>query len=133
MRSVLLLLAGCAAGLLIGSPPGQSQPVSANPVLPLEEMRYCGPPERDENNRIKRRSDVIRSFRDAHPCPVTGEHRGSCPGWAIDHVIPLACGGCDAVSNLQWLPNELKSAAGTIAKDRWERKIYCVPFEAVGF
>lgn len=56
--------------------------------------------------------------------PATGQHTGPCKGWAIDHVIPLAVGGCDAVSNLQWLPVEIKSCAGTVCKDRWERKVY---------
>ncbi|HWQ37304.1 MAG TPA: HNH endonuclease signature motif containing protein [Burkholderiales bacterium] len=102
-------------------------------VAPLAELRYCGEPARDASGRIKRSSAVLRAFRDVHPCPATGESRGPCPGWAIDHVIPLACGGCDAVSNLQWLPDELKSAAGVLPKDRWERKIYCRPFEAVSF
>lgn len=28
---------------------------------------------------------------------------GACPGWNIDHVVPLCRGGADAVWNLQWL------------------------------
>lgn len=91
---------------------------------PLAETRYCGPEiKRDAAGRIERRADVLRAFRDLYPCPATGEKRAACPGWAIDHVIPLAVGGCDSVSNLQWLPNHLKSCAGT-CKDRWERRIY---------
>jgi Dioxygenase len=34
-----------------------------------------------------------------HPCPATGLTRGPCPGCVKDHVVPLACGGPDAVSN----------------------------------
>ena len=34
-----------------------------------------------------------------------------------DHVVPLACGGPDAVSNLQW-----QTTAASKAKDRWETK-----------
>lgn len=90
---------------------------------PLDETRYCGPPRRDAKGQIIRRADVLTAFKREHTCPVTGVSTGACPGWAIDHVIPLACGGCDAVSNLQWLPNGLKSVA-TIGKDRFERKIY---------
>lgn len=89
----------------------------------LEETRYCGAPLRHHDGRILRRMDVLVAFRDLYPCPATGEKRGACPGWAIDHVIPLAVGGCDAVRNLQWLPVELKSCAGN-CKDRWEREIY---------
>jgi 5-methylcytosine-specific restriction endonuclease McrA len=92
---------------------------------PSTELRYCGPPLRAADGTIARRTSVVTAFRKIHPCPATGATTGACPGWAVDHVIPLACGGCDAVSNLQWLPSSIKSAAGTDAKDRWERRIYC--------
>lgn len=94
---------------------------SANP---LEETRYCGPPARYADGTIKRSNSVRRAFAKLYPCPASGQPITSCPGWAIDHVIPLACGGCDSVSNMQWLPNELKSAPVT-GKDRFERQIYC--------
>ena len=81
-----------------------------------EETRYCS-----DN---KRKSSVVVAFKRIHPCPSTGEPEGPCPGWSVDHIIPLAVGGCDAVINLQWLPNEIKSCAGTLCKDRWERKVY---------
>lgn len=109
----------------------QAQPSSEQSVSALEEMRYCGPPARLADGSIRRRSDVLAAFKRAHPCPVTGLATGTCPGWSMDHVIPLACGGCDAVSNLQWLPNALKTAPIT-GKDRFERKIYCNPMQTVG-
>lgn len=87
------------------------------------EFRYCGEPLRDKNGKIKRSTKVINRFKELHPCPANGSTKGACEGWAIDHVIPLACGGCDAVSNMQWLPNELKSKEKT-GKDRFERVIY---------
>lgn len=99
----------------------------AAPVLagPLDETRYCTViPKRDADGSISRRADVLRAFRDLHPCPSTGQTRGRCDGWAMDHVIPLAVGGCDSVSNLQWLPNEIKRCAGAVCKDRWEREVY---------
>lgn len=89
----------------------------------MEELRYCGIPKRDNDGSISRSARVIAKFKEIHPCPENGKTSGACPGWSIDHVIPLACGGCDAVSNMQWLPNELKSAARS-GKDRFERKIY---------
>lgn len=88
------------------------------------ELRYCGAPKRDTHGNIIRRADVLAAFQKAHPCPVTGKTTGACAGWAKDHIVPLACGGCDAVSNLQWLPDGLKSVAGTISKDRFERLVY---------
>jgi 5-methylcytosine-specific restriction endonuclease McrA len=91
----------------------------------LLEKRYCGPPTRTASGDILRRADVLRAFKQAHRCPSTGLYTGDCPGWAMDHVVPLACGGCDAVWNLQWLPNDLKSDAGEPHdKDRFERKVY---------
>jgi|SRR5882762_103520 len=107
-----------------------AEPTSRVPILALEEQRYCGPPVRLADGSIKRRPDVLTAFRKAHPCPVTGLSTGACPHWAIDHVLPLACGGCDAVSNLQWLPDALKSAA-VAGKDRFERLIYCEPMHTV--
>lgn len=92
---------------------------------PLDETRYCtDSPIRDLNGRIVRSSEVVRAFRAVHPCPVTNQTKGACPGWNIDHVIPLAVGGCDAVANLQWLPVEIKRCPGLICKDRWEREVY---------
>ena len=38
------------------------------------------------------------------------------PGYVVDHIIPLACGGADAPSNMQWQTVE----AGK-AKDKVER------------
>lgn len=91
---------------------------------PFDETRYCGEPKRDGQGRIVRRADVLNAFAKRYPCPSTGERKRSCKGWAIDHVIPLAVGGCDSVHNLQWLPHEIKSCAGDVCKDRWERKVY---------
>lgn len=92
---------------------------------PLEETRYCTiEPLRTESGEILRRYDVLQAFRKVHPCPATGLRNGPCRGWNIDHVIPLAVGGCDSVSNLQWLPVEIKRCAGELCKDRWERRVY---------
>ena len=99
----------------------------ANAVDIYTETRYQGEPKRDDKGNIVRDAKVVRAFKAIHPCPSTGLTTGACEGWAVDHVIPLACGGYDAVFNLQWLPNSIKSAAGTDSKDRFERKIYAAP------
>ena len=78
-----------------------------------------------------RSSTVLRHFRKIHPCPSTNLTTGPCPGWNIDHVIPLACYGRDVVSNLQWLPVSIKRTSDPDNKDRWERKIYCYPRKGV--
>jgi hypothetical protein len=102
------LLAGLAAVAFIGTADAQitNYPKSAHPVTALEEQRYCGAPPRTASGGILRRADVLAAFKKAHPCPVNGATSGACPGWVMDHIIPLACGGCDAVSNLQWLTTD---------------------------
>lgn len=119
MRLVLLtiILAGCAV---------QADTVAVQPLL---EQRYCGPPARNADGSIRRRADVLAAFQRMHACPSTGKPTGACPGWAKDHVIPLVCGGCDAVSNLAWMPVAAKAASGVLPKDRWERRIYCEPLQ----
>lgn len=51
------------------------------------------------------RSRALRSdFQRLNPCPATGERRGACPGYEVDHREALICGGKDELQNLQWLP-----------------------------
>lgn len=45
----------------------------------------------------------------------TGRQRGPCPGYVIDQLKPLVCGGADAPENMRW-----QSVAD--AKDGWERR-----------
>ena len=99
-----------------------------------QETRYCGPPVRDAAGNIKRSTAVLNAFKRAHPCPANGQTSGACPGWAINHTIPLACGGCDSVANLDWMPDQIKSCAADWCRDRWERKVYAAdpPFEDTG-
>jgi hypothetical protein len=67
--------------------------------------------------REQRSLEVKHEFQRQHPCPATGRTTGFCPGYIKDHVVPLACGGPDAASNLQW-----QTTADAKAKDRWERR-----------
>lgn len=96
-------------------------------VLGLQaDPRYCAEaPARTPSGAIARSTAAKDKFKSWHPCPSTGKQDGACAGWAIDHVIPLACGGCDSPENMQWLPSRIKSASGAFAKDRFERRIYC--------
>jgi hypothetical protein len=64
-----------------------------------------------------RSASVKREFQLTHPCLATGRTSGACPGYVKDHVLPLACGGPDAVSNLQW-----QTIRAAKAKDKWETK-----------
>ena len=50
------------------------------------------------------RSTLVRhEFQLTHPGPSTGVTTGRCPGYVKDYIVPPACGGPDAVSNMQWL------------------------------
>ncbi len=74
--------------------------------------------QRDKHGRIKRSSRAKNTFKRQRPCPKTGKRTGPCPGYVIDHVKPLECGGADAPSNMQW-----QTTADARAKDKTER--YC--------
>jgi len=64
----------------------------------------------------QRSTSARRAFQAQQPCPSTAGTTGPCPGYVVDHVEPLACGGIDAPENMQW-----QSVAEAKAKDKWER------------
>jgi hypothetical protein len=70
---------------------------------------------RDAHGRIKRDPAERAAFERHNPCPSTGRSSGACPGYVVDHVIPLKHGGADNPSNMQW---QTKEAAKE--KDRTE-------------
>jgi hypothetical protein len=69
------------------------------------------------NGRAKRSPAAKASFMRSHPCPSTGKRSGGCPGYVVDHVRPLAKGGADNPSNMQW-----QTVQAAKEKDKWERK-----------
>ena len=71
--------------------------------------------DRDARGHIHRSSSAKRLFKATHLCPGNGGTTGTCPGYVIDHVCPLACCGADAPSNMQW-----QTRAQARAKDAWE-------------
>ena len=97
----------------------------------VDDARYCGEPERYENGRIKRSSTVLRRFAEVFPCPSTLQPVTSCPGWQVNHTIPLASGGCDSQINLNWLPVRIKTCTEPWCVDRWERTYHAMPRRAV--
>lgn len=55
------------------------------------------------------RSRALRAdFMRENPCPATGKTRGACPGWQVDHAVPLCLGGqaVDTKANLRWIAVE---------------------------
>ena len=71
--------------------------------------------QRDSHGKIERSTVAKNSFKKNHPCPSTGRASGACPGYVIDHLVPLKRGGRDAPSNMQWQTN-----AAASAKDKTE-------------
>jgi hypothetical protein len=76
---------------------------------------YCVSCTRDSRGRIKRSPEAKYDFERSHPCPATGKTSGSCPGYVVDHVVPLKRGGPDAPGNMQW-----QTKADAKAKDAVE-------------
>jgi hypothetical protein len=74
-------------------------------------------PPAAKGTKPKRSTEAKDLFKHSHPCPSTGKSRGACPGYVIDHIIPLCAGGADAPSNMQW-----QTAAAAKAKDATERR-----------
>lgn len=65
---------------------------------------------RDAKGKIARSRVARHTFQ-----VQTGYPHGR-PGYVIDHITPLACGGADAPSNMQW-----QTIAAAKAKDKIER------------
>lgn len=58
-----------------------------------------------------------RAFMRENPCPATGQQRGKCPGWIVDHIVPICAGGLDRRDNMQW-----QTVEDAKRKDRDERR-----------
>ncbi len=76
-----------------------------------------GSVQRNSHGKIKRSKAAINAFERQSPCPSTGKTRGRCPGYVVDHLNPLECGGADAPSNMQW-----QTTTDGKAKDKIERE-----------
>ena len=69
----------------------------------------------------ERKQATVLQFKRAYPCP--GEQNAyqrahlQCPGYVVDHIIPLCACGRDHIENLQW-----QTKADAAAKDVLERQ-----------
>jgi hypothetical protein len=83
----------------------------APPPKPAPSAPTSATVARDQRGRIQRSDAARHAF-----ARQTGFPNGR-PGWVIDHIKPLACGGVDAPSNMQW-----QTVAEGKAKDGVERR-----------
>ena len=105
----LLFKAGISIGLAFGLTLLTVQPTAA------KEPRGASSKMQANSPHVARSSEAKRAFEKAHPCPSTGKSSGACPGYVVDHVVPLKRGGTDSPSNMQWQTTDEAKA-----KDRVE-------------
>jgi hypothetical protein len=94
LRSRVASQPGAAA---VGVPAPKAKPVAATSTTDKARPKATVKP------KPKRDPWARAAFRRLKPCPATGQKKGACPGYEIDHVVPLAAGGADAPHNMQWL------------------------------
>lgn len=102
------------------SAPGTAQ--NSTSVIPSYRKNYLADGysvhpsvQRDKQGKIKRSTAARAAFERQSPCPSTGKTKGSCPGYVVDHVRALECGGADDPSNMQW-----QTVAAAKEKDKME-------------
>jgi len=109
--------AAACAGVVV--PIDETQPSQPPPAQPKAPAPAVGPGQGGGHAvRSEAQKNLFKSLR---PCPSTGESGGPCPGYVVDHIKPLACGGADDPRNMQW-----QTTAAGKAKDQWERS-GCLP------
>jgi 5-methylcytosine-specific restriction endonuclease McrA len=94
-------------------PDGQG--IAGSSTRTRHRSTYCSSCERTPSGRIRRSSRARHTFQQVHPCPSTGLTAGHCPGYVVDHIVPLKRGGADSPENMQW-----QSTAEAKAQDRIE-------------
>ena len=97
MKSVAILV----SSIVVFAGPGFPRSSQSSGSQSYHSKAARGVP-RDKHGHIKRSVAAKRAFEREHPCPSTGKTSGRCPGYVIDHVTPLQCGGADAPFNMQW-------------------------------
>lgn len=125
-KKILTVLVVClfpwSASAQLCCEPYQVRVTHAGVVHTPTDKKFCGPPPRNAYGVIIRDQVVLRDFEQIYPrsqLPIIMKPDGTSEKWIKDHVVPLACGGCDTVDNLQWLPESQWRT-----KSKWERKAY---------
>ncbi len=75
-------------------------------VLPPQNLRNHqslavrkagGTVQRDSHGRIERSASALREFMHSDPCPFDRVNERRMPGYIVDHVQALECGGASAM------------------------------------
>lgn len=66
-----------------------------------------------QDERPARSRAEVRAYQRETICPSTGKFGAPCPGYQVDHIIPLCWGGADDRTQFQYL---------TIAEHRLKTK-----------
>jgi len=85
------------ATLLTVSPPllaANSRSSHAGAVHARSE-KGCPSCQSIPSTRIQRNTAARRAFQREKPCPAIGQATGACPGYVVDHIVPLKRGGTD--------------------------------------
>jgi hypothetical protein len=113
----LVLSFGAAVPLLAA---GQTSTVRTTRKAPARKTKAAAKPTttkasvpRDAKGRIARSEAARHAF-----ARQTGYPNGR-PGYVVDHIVPLTCGGADRPSNMQW-----QTVAAAKLKDKTERPCY---------
>ncbi len=107
--SIVAACCSCVAPVVSSAPP-PGQPGSATAAQAAQ------PNSAADSVRPAPGTPARSQFIAAHPCPVKDAKKGSCPGWIVGYLRPLACGGRDDPSNMQW-----QTPATAKDKVSWER------------
>jgi len=101
MRHSRLVLTGASHG----NPESEYQPVT-----PAHDRGHADASHRSTAAKLE--------LKRLNPCTTNGERRGSCPGYVIDHIVPLCAGGPDEPKNMQW-----QTVEDAKRKDREEQRM----------
>ena len=120
LAALAVVLALLAAPLLASGPSRQStsrdatSSKTASVASAVKKTGTAPKKARKANGKTKRSAAAKAAFM-----RQSGYPHGR-PGYVVDHIVPLACGGADAPSNMQW-----QTVQQAKAKDKVERKKNC--------
>lgn len=91
--------------------------MTARIVAALAALVLCGAALAQSNSALRDPKQAA-AFKRTHACPATGKVQRACPGYVVDHIMPLCAGGADEPANMMWM-----SAADGKKKDAVEMKL----------